>query len=121
MKRLSKVGEKDAKRGLEVLTLYKNHLESFQSARTLEVSNEDKKHIDDLFLLTVKPVMYVCNVDEKSAVTGNKYVDAVKEALKNENTEIIVIAGAMEAEIAELDNEDDRKLFLQILDLQNLQ
>ena len=107
-----KVGDKDAKRGLEVLTLFKKHLESLESARTLDVSNDDLKHIYDLNLLTIKPVMYVCNVDEKSALTGNKYVDAVKEALKNEKTEIIVIAGAMEAEIAELESEEDRNAFL---------
>ena len=56
--------------------------------------------------------MYVCNVDEKSAVMGNKYVESVRNALKDENAEILVIAGAMEAEIAELESEEDRKSFL---------
>jgi ribosome-binding ATPase YchF (GTP1/OBG family) len=68
--------------------------------------------VDDLFLLTMKPVIYVCNVDEKSAVAGNSYVDRVKEFLKGKGTEILVIAGAIEAEIAELENEEDRRAFL---------
>ena len=71
-----------------------------------------KKYVDDLFLLTMKPVMYVCNVDEKSAVSGNKYVEKVREFLKDKNAEILVIAGAIEAEIAELDNTEDRLAFL---------
>ena len=78
----------------------------------LEIQEEDKKYVDDLFLLTMKPVMYVCNVDEKSAVTGNKYVERVREFLKGKNAEILVIAGAIEAEIAELENKEDRLAFL---------
>jgi ribosome-binding ATPase len=112
LEKMMKVGDKDAKRGVEVLQIYKSHIESFQSARTVKVSKEDKKYVEDLFLLTDKPVMYVCNVDEKSAVKGNNYVEAVKTALKNEQTEMLIIAGAMEMEISELDNEDDRKAFL---------
>ena len=60
------------------LTLYRDHFENFKNARTLEVKDEDRKYVDDLFLLTMKPVIYVCNVDEKSAITGNKYVDKSK-------------------------------------------
>ena len=74
MQRLEKTGkggDKDAKRGAEVLQVYKAHLESFKPARTAPVSAEDKKYITDLCLLSDKPVLYVCNVDEKSAVTGN--------------------------------------------------
>lgn len=107
-----KVGEKDAKKGAEILNIYKKHIESFQPARSVNINKEDKKYTVDLFLMTDKPVMYVCNVDEKSAVTGNKYVEEVRNALKNENTEILIIAGAVEAEISELDNEEDRKDFL---------
>jgi hypothetical protein len=112
LKRAAKVGDKDARQGLEVLARYKDHFENFNSARTLEVRDEDRKHVDDLFLLTMKPVMYVCNVDEKSAVTGNKYVERVKEFLKGKNAENLVIAGAIEAEIAELENNEDRLAFL---------
>jgi GTP-binding protein YchF len=110
--KLVRVGEKEAKHGLEVLKIYKDHLESFQNARTAPVSEEDRKWVEDLFLLTMKPVMYVCNVDDKSAVNGNKYVDAVREALNGQHAEMIVIAGALEAEIAELEDPDDRLVFL---------
>ena len=94
------------------MNLYRQHFEEFKNARTLEVKEEDKKYVDDLFLLTMKPVIYVCNVDEKSAVTGNKYVDRVKEYFKGRDAEILVIAGAIEAEIAELENTEDRMAFL---------
>jgi GTP-binding protein YchF len=110
--RAAKSGDKDAKRGVEVLQLFKDHFENFSNARTLEVKEEDRKYVDDLFLLTMKPVMYVCNVDEKSALTGNRHVERVKEFLKGKNAEIIVIAGAIEAEIAELESQEDRMAFL---------
>lgn len=111
--KLVKVGDKDAKHGLEVLEIYKNHLESLKSARTADVSEEDKKHIADLFLLSDKPILYVCNVDEKSAATGNKYVEQVREYLKDENPEIIVIAGSLESDISELETEEEQMEFLQ--------
>ena len=110
--KLVKAGDREARHGIEVLSRYREHIGNFNNARTLEVKDEDRKFVDDLFLLTMKPVMYVCNVDEKSALTGNKYVEMVKEALKGKNAEIIVIAGAVEAEIAELENRDDRLAFL---------
>ena len=112
LEKLVKAGDKDAKHGIEVLTKYKNHIGNFNNARTLDIKAEEKKYVDDLFLLTMKPVMYVCNVDEKSAVAGNKYVDKVKEALNGKNAEILVIAGAVEAEIAELESVEDRLAFL---------
>jgi GTP-binding protein YchF len=112
LERAAKVGDKDARHGLEVLARFKDHFENFSNARTLEIREEDRKHVDDLFLLTMKPVMYVCNVDEKSAVTGNKYVERVKEFLKGKDAEILIIAGAIEAEIAELENKEDRLAFL---------
>jgi ribosome-binding ATPase len=112
LERAAKTGDKDAKSGVEVLSKYKDHFENFSNARTLELKEEDKKHIDDLFLLTMKPVMYVCNVDEKSAITGNKYVEKVKEYLKGRNAEILIIAGEVESEIAELENKEDRLAFL---------
>jgi GTP-binding protein YchF len=109
----AKSGDKDAKHGIDVLNRYKDHLESFQNIRTLDVSDDDKKWVNDMFLLTDKPVMYVCNVDEKSAINGNKYVERLKESVKDENTEVLVIAGALEADIAALDTEEDRLAFLQ--------
>jgi hypothetical protein len=110
--RAAKTGDKDAKRGVEVLTLYRDHFENFKNARTLEVKDEDRKYVDDLFLLTMKPQIYVCNVDEKSATNGNKYVDKIKEYLKGRDAEILVIAGAIEAEIADLESKEDRLAFL---------
>jgi GTP-binding protein YchF len=112
LEKLVKAGDRDARHGCDVLSRYRQHIGNFNNARTLEIKNEEKKYIDDLFLLTTKPVMYVCNVDEKSAVAGNKYVEKVKESLKGKNAEIIVIAGATEAEIAELENREDRLAFL---------
>jgi len=110
--RAAKTGDKDAKHGVEVLNQYREHFEGFNNARTLIVKEDDKKFVDDLFLLTLKPVMYVCNVDEKSAITGNKYVEKIREFLKGQNAEILVIAGETEAEIAELENSEDRLEFL---------
>lgn len=109
--RAAKAGDKDAKHGIEVLQLYRDHLENFGNARTLEVKEEDKKYVDDLFLLTMKPVMFVCNVDDKSAISGNNHVERVREFLKDSGAEVLLIAGATEAEIAELDPED-RPAFL---------
>jgi len=102
--RASRAGDKDAKYSLAVLNKYREHFENFNNARTLEVKEGDRKYVDDLFLLTMKPVMFVCNVDEKSA--------RVKEFLQGKDAEILVIAGAIEAEIAELENNEDRMAFL---------
>jgi len=112
VEKAAKIGEKEAKKNLEILTIYKNHLESFQSARTVPLSEEDKRAAKDLCLITEKPVLYVCNVDDASALNGNKYVELFKNSVKNENSEVLVIAGKMEAEIAELENPDDRIIFL---------
>ena len=110
--KIAKTGDKDAKRGIEVLEQYKDHLENFQNARTLDMSESDRKHIEDLFLLTSKPVMFVCNVEDEAAITGNAYVEQVKGYLAGEEAEILVLAARMESEIAELEDEEDRKEFL---------
>jgi GTP-binding protein YchF len=112
IEKMERSGDKDAGKNADVLRTIKNHLENFQPARSLELSDEESKYAEDLFLLTAKPVMYVCNVDEKSAVSGNKYVGKVKEALKEEEAEILVIAAGLEAEIAELEEKNDRNDFL---------
>src|SRR5512140_1572004 len=93
--RAARTGDKDAKHGIEVLDQYRAQLENFGNARTLQVKDDDKKYVDDLFLLTMKPVMYVCNVDGKSATAGNRHVDRIKEFLKDQDAEILVIAGAV--------------------------
>ncbi len=115
--RSAKSGDKDAKRCLEVLQIYKAHLESGQSARSAQVAEEDKKHIADIFLLTLKPVMYVCNVEEGSVLTGNKHTEALKAAVAGENAEILIISAAIEADIAQLESFEDRTAFLQDLGL----
>ncbi|NJK95818.1 MAG: redox-regulated ATPase YchF [Bacteroidales bacterium] len=112
-------GDKNAKRLYEILVQYKNALEAGNSARTVVIDNkEDQKLAHDLFLLTDKPIMYVCNVDEKSAVTGNKYVDAVREAIKDENAELLILTAKTESEIAELESFEERQMFLEEAGLQ---
>jgi GTP-binding protein YchF len=112
MEKMSKAGDKDAKHGLDVLNILKNHLESFESARTAPISADDKRFIDDMFLLSDKPVMYVCNVDDASANTGNDVSSKFIESLKGQDAEILIIAAKMESEIAELESEEDRLAFL---------
>ena len=113
IEKAAKVGDKDAKKGVEALTKIIDHLENFQNLRDLKLDSEEQKYIDDLFLLTVKPILFVCNVDDNSAITGNAYTEQVKEFLKDKQTEIIIIAGKLEEEIAELEDEADRDVFLQ--------
>lgn len=110
-------GDKDAKKRFEILSIVKEHLEKGQSVRSAPISNDDRALISDLNLLTDKPVLYVCNVDEASVKTGNQHVDAVKEAVKDENAQIIIITAAMEAEIAALESYEERQMFLQDLGL----
>ena len=78
----------------------------------MDFSNEEKDYVDTIQLITSKPVLYVCNVDESSAINGNDYVNKVKDAIKNENSDLLILAVATEADINELDNFDDRKAFL---------
>jgi GTP-binding protein YchF len=112
IEKLLKVGDKDARKVMEILQIYKKHLEDFKPARTAPVHEEDKKHIADMYLLTAKPVMYVCNVDDASASSGNKFTEQFTDAVKEENAEVLIIAAEMEAEIAELEDAADREIFL---------
>lgn len=125
--RLSKVqkqaqtgGDKVAKKMADILLRYKEVLLQGKSARTVTFDNaDDLKLSKELYLLTNKPVMYICNVDEASAAKGNKYVDEVREAVKEEEAEILVIAAKIESEIAELDDFEERQMFLQEIGLEN--
>ena len=111
-------GDKEAKKLLELLLRYKAALEQGKSCRSVALLNEEEVRMaHDLFLLTSKPVMYVCNVDDASAVSGNAYVDAVREAVKDEQAEILVISARTEAEIAEMDSFEDRQMFLEEMGL----
>ena len=112
-------GDREAKVQYEVLKRYKEALEQGRSARTVELINKDEEKIaHELFLLTNKPVLYVCNVDDKSAVNGNAYVDAVREAVKDENAQILVVAAQTESEIAELEDYEERQMFLSEIGLE---
>ena len=110
--KLLKLGDKEAKKTMEILHVYKTHLEDFKPARTALVSEDDHKHIADMYLITDKPVIYLCNVDDASAATGNAYSNALIESVKDENAEVLVIAAELEAEIAELESQEDRDIFL---------
>lgn len=109
--------DQEAKRLVNILKAYKEALVQGKSARTVEVDELDVKLAKDLQLLTNKPILYVCNVDEGSVLDGNGYVAAVKEAVKDENAEILVIAAATEADIAELESYEERQMFLEDLGL----
>ncbi len=118
VEKLVRAGDKDARHVLEVLTKLKNHLENMGNARSAPIEDDDKKHFTELQLLTAKPVIYVCNVDDASAVNGNAYSKAVAQALQGQDTEVLVIAGKLEAEITELEDEADRAIFLSDAGLQ---
>lgn len=112
-------GDKVAKQTYEVLVRYREALLQGKSARTVQFETKDEQKIaHELFLLTSKPVMYVCNVDEGSAVNGNKYVEQVREAVKEEGAEILIVAAKTEADIAELETYEDRQMFLQEVGLE---
>ena len=113
------VGDKQAKTVCDVLNAYRDVLLQGKSARTVTFDSKDEEKIaHDLFLLTSKPVLYVCNVDEGSVKTGNAYVEQVREAIKDENAQLLVIAAKTESEIAELESFEDRQMFLEELGLE---
>ncbi len=119
VKRAAKIGNKEAQKEEAALLKVKKGLEAGKSVRALtELTAEEREEfITNLQLITDKPVMYVCNVDEKSATSGNVYVDKVKEAVKDENAEVLVLAVGTEADITELDDYEERKMFLQDIGL----
>lgn len=118
VKRAAKTGNKDAQKEEAVLLHLKKNLEAGISVRGIELSPEDREaFVFPLQLITDKPVMYVCNVDEDAAVEGNAYVTKVKEAVAHENAEVIFLAVGTEADITELDSYDERQMFLEDLGL----
>lgn len=108
----ARTGDKEAQKLLEFYTRLKGLLESGRSARTMEVDEKEILLLNDLQLITAKPVMYVCNVDEGSVVNGNAYVEKVRAAVADENAEVIVIGAGIEADIAELEDHEERQMFL---------
>jgi GTP-binding protein YchF len=112
VERTAKSGDAKAKKEFASLQSFKNHLESGKNARSLHLSEEDLEAVADLQLLTLKPVIYVANVDEGAINTGNKFVDALKDHVKDENAQVVVISAAIEAQIAELTDTEEKELFL---------
>jgi ribosome-binding ATPase len=117
VRKKAQIGEKDARKRLEILERYKNVLEEGKSARVVTLEKEELAFVKDVFLLTNKPILYVCNVDEQALKQGNRHIEAVKVAIKDENAEMLIIAASAEAEIAELDDPEERMLFLEDLGL----
>ncbi len=111
-------GDKQAQTELEVIETYKQALLKGESARTVSFESEDKKSAaKGLFLLTAKPVLYVCNVDDASASKGNAYTEAVAKAIEGENAEMLIISAQTEADIAELESYEEKQLFLEDMGL----
>lgn len=118
LEKMVKTGDRDVVRGMEILKALKAHLEQGKNARAFEISQEEKvKFIYDMFLLTIKPVIYVCNVDEKSVVNGNSHTEIVREAIKDEQAEILLVSAAIESDIAVMESYEDRQMFLEDMGL----
>ncbi len=115
-RKAAKTGEKVAVKTVDLLEQYKNHLEAGKSVRSLEVDG-DASVLGDMQLLTEKPVLYVCNVDEASAVSGNKYTQAVEELVKDEQCEVMYLCASIESDISELETYEEKQMFLEELGL----
>ncbi len=110
--KMLRTGDAKLKAEYEVLKRCMEHLQKGRSIRELNLDKDEKPAIADLFLLTEKPVLYVANVDEASMHTGNKYSEVLKAAVAGENAQVIIMNNSIEAQITELDNEEDRQLFM---------
>ncbi|NDF59641.1 MAG: redox-regulated ATPase YchF [Crocinitomicaceae bacterium] len=113
-----KTGDKDILKENELAHSVKEHLEKGLSVRSMELDEKESEIIKKFQLITSKPVLYLCNVDESSVKSGNVYVDQVKENVKNENAEVLVIGAKIEADITELETFDERQMFLEELGLE---
>ncbi|MFV0482579.1 MAG: redox-regulated ATPase YchF [Bacteroidales bacterium] len=118
LQRQAKSGDKAVLKRVDIANQYKALLESGKSARELQLSKEDFHIGAEFQLLTNKPILYVCNVDEASAKAGNAYVEKVRGAVKNEDAEVIVVAAATESDIAELESYEEKQMFLEELGLE---
>ncbi len=112
IEKMAKSGDAKSKRELETLLQFKDGLTAGLNARAIEVDKEDLEAVRDLHLLTIKPVLYVANVDESSIHTGNTFVDRLRDKVKEENAEVIILCAAIESQIAELDDAEEKELFL---------
>ncbi|MEM7549769.1 MAG: redox-regulated ATPase YchF [Bacteroidota bacterium] len=112
VEKIAKSGDKEARKTQEVLLRFKEALQAGQNARSVEITKEELPQIADLQLLTIKPVIYVANVNEEAAKDGNEYSESLKESVKSEEAEVVLVSASIEAQIAELDPEE-RILFLE--------
>jgi len=120
MARAVKSGDKDIVKEYNLALLIKATLEEGKSVRSLDLDEKENAIVQAMQLITSKPVLYLCNVDESSVKDGNKYVDAIREAVKNENAEVLVIGAAIEADIMDLETYDERQMFLDELGLEEV-
>ncbi|SEG04633.1 redox-regulated ATPase YchF [Algoriphagus boritolerans] len=112
VEKIAKAGDAKARVELEILNRFKQGLSSGLNARAIEADKEELEAVRDLHLLTIKPVLYVANVDESSILTGNKFVDILKEKVKEENADVILLCAAIESQIAEFDDPEEKAMFL---------
>lgn len=117
-KRAAVTGDKEGVKISGILEQYKAHLEQGKSARSLPMDAEGLRIIKELMLLTIKPIIYVCNVEEKSVISGNAFVEQLRTSVKDENAEVIIVSANIESEIAQLESYEDRQLFLAEIGLQ---
>lgn len=117
-KKAAKAGNKDEQKVVEVLTAVTAHLEELKNVREMELDEKEQEIVDSLQLITAKPVLYLCNVDESAAKDGNEFVEQVKEAVKDEHAEVLILAAQIEADINELETYDERQIFLEELGLE---
>ena len=115
--RKAKTGDKEASRAYNLYVEARDHLLKGKSIRSLDLEESSFKILDELQLITAKPVIYVCNVDENSVNKGNNHVDMIKNLISDENAEILILGAAIEADIAELTDFEERKMFLDDLEL----
>ncbi|HAR72879.1 MAG TPA: redox-regulated ATPase YchF [Flavobacteriaceae bacterium] len=117
-KKAAKAGNKDEQKVVEVLTAVIAHLEELKNVREMDLDEKEQEIVDSLQLITSKPVLYLCNVDESAAKDGNEWVEKVKEAVKDEHPEVLILAAQIEADINELETFDERQIFLEELGLE---
>jgi ribosome-binding ATPase len=117
-KKAAKAGNKDEQKVVEVLTAVTAHLEELKNVREMDLDEKEQEIVDTLQLITSKPVLYLCNVDEAAAKDGNEWVDKVKDAVKDEHAEVLILAAQIEADINELETYDERQIFLEELGLE---
>ena len=115
--KMAKVGDADAKKMVAALEKFKTHLEEGKNARGIDATEEEGEHVQDLFLLTAKPVIYVANVEEGSILTGNEHVEALKASVADEDAQVLMISASIESQISEMDDDEERQMFLEEYEL----